>query len=187
MAEPFSLSVLGATALTEGIKFLYGQAVELLRIRRERHAIRSSGAAVAETENVPLPASPVLDATPTQSAVNGAVLDQEGSVLVELAGTLSPYAQDLADVDAADATLIEQIERARSLLEALYGQRLTFRGEQREPTGSTIVDVKQVLGLVREAVGVDIDEVAGGSAVTVDQDVAEAGRVVGARITKLGG
>ena len=36
MTDPLTLSALTASALTEGIKFLYGQAAELLKRKRER-------------------------------------------------------------------------------------------------------------------------------------------------------
>jgi hypothetical protein len=56
------------------------------------------------------------------------------------------------------------------LLEAAYGQRFTFRGENREATG-TRVTVSQVLGEVAgSVVGVEAD-VAGDAEVAVDQRV----------------
>jgi hypothetical protein len=44
MVEPFSLGVLGAVAATEGIKFLYAQAAEVLKRWRERRACRDAEA-----------------------------------------------------------------------------------------------------------------------------------------------
>ena len=38
MADPFTLGAVGAVVLTEGIKFLYGQAGEALKRWRERKA-----------------------------------------------------------------------------------------------------------------------------------------------------
>lgn len=187
MTDPLSLSALGATALTEGIKFLYGQAAELLRAFRERHKRAESNGDVPDHEQVPVIPSAALDGMPTISSVNGAILDAEGSALVSLTGALSPYAQGLVDVDPHDRQLIEQAERMRALLEALYGQRFTFTGEQRENTGAR-VSVKQVLGIVhQEAVGLDIGEAAAGSEISVEQRAQEVQKAVGARITKLGG
>ena len=38
VADPFTLAAVGAVAITEGIKFLYGQAGEVLKRWRERKA-----------------------------------------------------------------------------------------------------------------------------------------------------
>jgi hypothetical protein len=58
----------------------------------------------------------------------------------------------------------------RAVLEAAYGQRFTFRGEQRDRTG-TRVSVSQVLGQVAGTVlGAEAD-VAPGSGVDVHQQV----------------
>ncbi len=78
---------------------------------------------------------------------DAAVVLQEHKSLVRLSGALSPYAQGQADIDLTDAELAEQAGRMRALLEAVYHQRLTFRGEKRDPTGSHVT-VRQALGIV---------------------------------------
>jgi hypothetical protein len=68
----------------------------------------------------------------------------------------------------------------RALLEAAYGQRFTFRGEQREPTGTSVA-VTQTLGNVAgRVVGVQGDIAARAVAVRQDADeVTETGTVIG--------
>lgn len=174
MADPLTLTVLGAVAATEGIKFLYGQASELLKAWRERRAS-------VEELVVPVIATEVLDGEPLGSTVDTEVVARERREFVHLVGSLSPYAQGLADVELDDAKLAEDAGRLRALLEAAYGQRFTFRGEERERTG-TRVSVTQVLGEVAgTVVGVEAD-VAGDAEVTVDQKadkVSEEGSVTG--------
>jgi hypothetical protein len=71
-------------------------------------------------------------------------------------GVLSPYATGLADVDLHDGELARQAGELRELLEAVYGRRLTFRGEQREPTGSAVAvrqRLDEVAGIVLGAEG----------------------------------
>jgi hypothetical protein len=153
MPDPVTLSVLGGYAALEGIKFLYGQAAELLKAWRDRRSqVAPPGQLV-----VPIMANEVLDGTPAEPVVDATVLDRENVSLARLLGRLAPYAQGLADLDPDNAELAEQAGRVRAVLEAAYGQRFTFHGEQRDPTG-TRVSVNQVLGQVGGAVlGVEAD------------------------------
>jgi len=182
VADPLTLVVLGGVAATEGIKFLYGQAAEVLKGWRER---RHKNAGPVD---VPIVANDVLDAAPTTTVVDPGVVEREQRELVRLVGALSPYAQGIADIAVTDAELGRDVQRLRQLLEAAYGQRLTFRGEDRPPTGSRI-DVTQVVELVEGAVtGVDVGEVDGGADVTIDQrvdQVAAEGTVTGFKADRL--
>jgi hypothetical protein len=164
VSDPVTLSVLGGWAAAEGIKFLYGQAAELLKAWRERRSRMDAGETPSTRLTVPIVATEVLDGTPGQPVIDAAVLDREHTALVQLAGALSPYAQGLAKYDPADRELAEQAGLLRALIEAAYGQRFTFRGEQRDPTG-TRVAVTQVL-----------DDV-GGTVVSAEADVAAGGDV----------
>src|SRR5216683_2134709 len=134
MPDPVTVSALGGLAASEGIKFLYGQAAELLKAWRERRGRVAAGEEPPAQLTVPIVASEVLDAAPAEPVVDVAVLDRENAALVRLTGGLAPYAQGLADLDPDDAELAEQAGQLRALLEAAYGQRFTFRGEQRDPT-----------------------------------------------------
>jgi hypothetical protein len=181
MADPVTLTVLGGWAAAEGIKFLYGQAAELLKAWRER---RSQAAADAEPPaEVPVPIVPtdVLDGAPAHDLADFTVVDREHQALIQLLGALSPYAQGQADIDLDDHELADQAGRLRALLETAYAQRFTFHGEQREPTGSRVT-VTQALGTVDGTVtGVEAD--AGeGADVSVEQkadSVGEDGSVTG--------
>lgn len=187
--EPISLSLLGGAVLTEGVRFLYDQASELIRAARERRRAAKEGAQPPATVQVPVRPNGVLDG-PVASTVEGAVLDREGKALVRLAGALAPYASGDADVEPDDPELLDAAQNLRGLLEAAYGQRLTLRGERREPSG-TRVDVNQVLGEVfGAAVALHADSVTGDVAIRVDQSaktVAEGASVTGAQIGRLGG
>lgn len=170
-----TLSVLGGLAATEGIKFLYGQAADLLKAWRDR---RSKGSGDV---SVPVRSSSALDATPAQTAPDIEVLEKAEKQLVALSGALSPYALDQADIDVDDATLAAAAGDLRSLLEAIYHQRLTFRGEQREPTGSSVTVKQAIEVLAGEALGAKAD-VKSGSNLDVDQvvgTVTEGGSLTG--------
>lgn len=184
MGEPISLALVGGVVLTEGVKFLFDQASSLIRAARER---RSAAKAAAEVV-VPVADTGVLDG-PVAATVDGQLLDQENRRLISLAGALAPYASGDAEIDPNDADLLAAVADVRALLEALYGQRLTLRGENREPSG-TRVDVRQVLGTVRgSAVGVQADSVQDAT-VHVHQSatsVEAGGSVTGVRFGSIGG
>jgi hypothetical protein len=172
MADPVTLTVLGSWTAAEGIKFLYGQAAELLRARREKH--KSAEA------TVPIKESPALEGAPSSDIANLTVVDREHHALADLSDALAPYVNDPSAINLRDAELAAAAGRLRAVLEAVYGQRFTFRGEQREPTG-TRVTVSQVLGTAdgtvtgveadtKSSVAIDvtqrIDRAGGGSSVT---------------------
>jgi hypothetical protein len=170
MPDPVALSTLGSVAATEGIKFLYEQAAELLRSWRERRGGAAPGEAPPAQLTVPIVDNEVLDATPVGDVADAAVLDRENKSLVKLIGVLAPYATGLADIDPADAELSAQAGRTRALLEAVYGQRFTFRGEPRDATG-TSVTVSQVLGDVEGSVVGAEATVQPGGVLSIEQDV----------------
>lgn len=161
--DPLTLAVLGGVAATEGIKFLYGQASELLKAWRERGQMaRDQAAAESKALDVPILESSVLDGQPVPRPADGLILERAHGALVELASGLSPYALGQLDVDLTDPQLAERAGHLRALLEAIYAQRFTFRGENREPTGSRVT-VRQVLGVIQgDVLGAEADLGSGG-------------------------
>jgi hypothetical protein len=180
MPDPVTWDVVGGWSALEGIKFLYGQAAEVLKAWRERR--RHNGTAETQSAHfeVPILDNEVLDGAPAP-LVAAAVMEKESAYLVRLLGALAPYAQGLADPDPDDRELAQQAGRLRAVLEAAYGQRFTLRGEQREPTGTHVM-VDQVLGEVSGvATGVEA-QLAPGSNVTIRQKaetIAPGGSITG--------
>ena len=64
--EPFTVGALGALTATEGIKFLYGQAAEILSRWRERRA----GRLAASTVDVAESDAAVIDGRPTSLVID---------------------------------------------------------------------------------------------------------------------
>ncbi|HKS48960.1 MAG TPA: hypothetical protein VJT49_28405 [Amycolatopsis sp.] len=175
MADPLTLGAVGAVALTEGIKFLYDQARELLKQWREKRVKITLQAAAPEG----------LDAPLAEAEVPETVVAQHAETLSELRRSLIEYADEGVVPDPNDPKLLESVDALRRLLEVAYGQRITFRGETRERTGSRVdvsVEADVVEGYVAalRARGVLPDDVradlkvkrvaAGGQAVGVDID-----------------
>jgi hypothetical protein len=151
MADPVTWTVLGSWAAAEGIKFLYGQANELIKAWRERHRQREAGQLLTAELSVPVIATDALDGAPADPVVDAELLDKEKPALSQLVGDLTLYVQDGQNVDIDDADLANYSGQLRAILEALYGQRFTFQGEDRDPTG-TKVSVTQAFGSVKGAV-----------------------------------
>ena len=177
MVEPLSAAVLGAAVLTQGIRFLYEQAGELLRRRRDHKQ------ATAEAGPVEIPpaeeAGQALAGQLTTSAVDEDAMDRYADQLARLWGWLAPYATGLTPVDPADRQLAEQVEAARRLLEQIYRQHITFTGERRPATG-TPLDVRhagdagryaaQVIASGERAVAIGGNNI-GSTVITGDQTI----------------
>ncbi|MEU9688654.1 hypothetical protein [Amycolatopsis japonica] len=173
MADPLTLSVLGAAALTEGIKFVYNQATELLKRRREKSA---------EALDVP-----ALEGELAPLEPDSAVLDRVEPDLRELRKVLQDYVDEIEPINQGDQRLLETTDAVRRLLEAVYRQRITFRGEQRPASGTIVegtVDVATVSGY---AAGVRARVVGGGAHVRGTIRVDEVtGTAVGVDLDRIG-
>jgi hypothetical protein len=82
----------------------------------------------------------------------------------------------------------ERADALRRLLEAAYGQRITFRGEQRPPSGPLLIaeiDVRQVAG---DAAAVRVRQMNGGEirASAKAERVEEDGRLSVIEVDRLG-
>jgi len=171
MTDPLTLAALGAVALTEGIKFLYNQASELLKRRRERKKAADEAAAAqaqhAEPAAPPAPvevaAPPVVEGELAPVTVDDDALDRLAEQISGLRHDLGRYVDDTdpAPVDPSDERLVATVDALRQAIEAVWGQRITFRGERREPSGPVVRGV------------IDVDSVAGNAAAV------RAGRIVG--------
>jgi hypothetical protein len=113
------------------------------------------------------------------------VVDRIHEDLTALATALAPYATEIETPDPDDEQLSETVDALRGALEVVYGQRITFKGEQRAASGPAVFGEAQVeealgkvtgvraraiksgqvtgranVGLARDDVtGVDVDEV----------------------------
>jgi len=190
MPDPDAVAIpaLAGAALAQGITFLYGQAAELLRVRREEK--------VAHRVIFPVPEA----FEPLHSAVRPdlAVLADRERDLQMLLQIAEPFmARPAADLDGTDESLRACFGYIRNVLEDVYGTRFTFEGEPRPlrrvhqtvrdvrgpttgmkirgATANTASDVVQRVETVHETgelTGIDIDFEARQSAQTPRHDQA---------------
>ena len=144
-----SLATVESAALTQGVAFLYAQAGELLRRRREarNQAGAAPGHRTAEAEpEAPADADPGLHGSLPPLQLPEGVFDDAGTALQaaapetldQLAGSLLQARREVDDYVVGMATLggdsqagLQAADRLRCLLEEVYGAALTFRGEKR--------------------------------------------------------
>lgn len=186
MTDPLTATAIGAVVLTEGIRFVYGQAGELLKRWRERRA--------ATDEQAPVPGPPL---EPPADLLVGPIAPTEPDlslmpdlerVLVTGRRGLADYVEGIEPVDVADASVWQQFDTLRQALELVYGQRLTLPGEQRPSGGPLVVGRVDVERLLGAATGADVGDVTDGEvrgevrAGTVE----EGGSATGVRVRHVG-
>lgn len=148
MTDPLTLTTISNTVLTEGVKFLYGQASEVLkRWRDRRHADGNAEEAPASPMVVRAPG--VLDGELAPIVIDFGAVNRLAPELRSLRSELEGYVEDGVPVEPGDVTLLGVADALRRVLETVYGQRITFQGEQRTESGPTIggsVDVEEIAG-----------------------------------------
>lgn len=163
MADPFTLAAVGAVAITEGIKFLYGQAGEVLKRWRERKAAGKT--ANVEPADVQLPPT-AFEGQLRQPQLHFEVVERLEPELRDLWAAVASYAQGIDEVNVGDAGLLQTVDALRGAMQAVYGQRITFKGEPGAASGAPLAvgqaTVDEVLGSVA---GLRAKKIIGGTAI----------------------
>jgi hypothetical protein len=187
--EPITLAAVGTVALTEGIKFLYTQAGEVLKRWRERRDHDESTAAKADaSEPIDIELPEAFEGQLSEPKIHFDVLTRLDEDLRETRKNLADYAEGIEVVDDSDRKLLEQTDALRRLLEAVLQERITFKDENRPPSGPVAkgsIDVEHVAGYAAavrakritsgrteakataktvdgELIGLDVDQIGGG-------------------------
>jgi hypothetical protein len=185
--EPITLAAIGGLALTEGIKFLYGQAGEILKRRRGRNDAASGAEAGSEPIEIETP--DVVDGTLNPVTIDAEAANELTDELRALRAALADYAQDIEPVDLSDERVVRATSVLRDAIEAIIGQRITFKGEDREPTGTPIVTGRARARVLRgRATGVEAEHVTGGriTGEAEAETVEEGGDLAGVRLKSIG-
>jgi hypothetical protein len=138
-----SLTGVESATLTQGVAFLYAQAGELLRRRREA---RDRAGAAGEQGAGPGAPAHTLEPLPALELPEGVfespgaapasprpdVLDQLARRLLEARREVEEYVAGTAVLDRDAPAGLQAADRLRCLLEDVYHTALTFPGEQRQ-------------------------------------------------------
>jgi len=184
MADPFSADALGDVVLTEGIKFLYEQAGEVLKRWRQRRDKDASDVHDARLR----PPECLLDGTVKPVEPRDDYADRLAEDVRQARQLLADYADGIETPHPGDHLLLEQVNALRQLLEAVSGQPITFKGEQRQPSGPLVtgqIDVDSVVGdaaAVRARV-INSGEIRGSTKAGV---VEAGGKLTGVEIDQIG-
>lgn len=185
MAIPFTLAGIGSAALAQGISFLYAQAGELIKRFQSRKDKPEAAPAPQAPAQITIQVPAVFGGQQLTVAPDPAVVEARAQELLRLRSALSNYADNVQPVDPEDAQLTRTVDELRTTLETIFGQHLTFAGEDRPATGQPVVMSRvQVETVQGRVTGVDAQEVVSGrieSEVTA-KDVESGGDVTGIRI-----
>jgi hypothetical protein len=150
MVEPITLAAVGTVALTEGIKFLYAQAGEVLKRWRERRdAAESDDAPPDDTARMDIKLPEAFEGQLSEPKIHFDVVERLDKDLRETRNGLTDYAQDIEKVDNSHEELLAKTDALRRLLEAVLQERITFKREKRPPSGPVVeghIDVDEVAG-----------------------------------------
>lgn len=148
--------------------FLYGRLTALLDRGKED---------IPALEGIETP--DVLEGRLEPLAADEAVLSERWHDLQILAATLGSYDRNPSRIVAEDNELIDNLDSLRRILESVYGQRFTFRGESRDMSGTRI---SQHAGKVDgRIIGVD-----GKSSSEDDLDIRQSAREIGSGGSMIG-
>lgn len=149
MPDPITLSSVGTAVLTEGVKFLYKQAGEILKRWMKRGETREAAAQTGETEALELELSNAFDGQLVAPKIHFKAVKVLENELRELRKGFTDYIEEIDEADYKDEDFLSKIDALRQCVEAIYQQRLSFKGEERQPSGPVVegeLNVKQVAG-----------------------------------------
>lgn len=161
MSDPITLSAagIGAVALTEGVKFLYAQAGEILKRWMTRKDAENTADKSSDPEEfiIVTPPPGVFDREMSRLPIHFAAVRDRESQLRALYRELSEYVSGIVPVNAGNDSLLESVDKLRTILEDVSGQHITFNGEQRPVTGTSVLGIVRASVVAGEATGVDIE------------------------------
>lgn len=173
MPDPVEIAVI-SSALPATLTFIYQRLERLLSTRRTEPE-QDLAVPDALVGTLQLPLHPNED---TLQARQG-----ELELLREL---LQDYAAGEVPVTTTDRRLLRSMTKLRATLEDIYGQRLTFAGEDRPASGPFVH--QKLTTLTGEATGMDGDEITGSAHVTQEVETVDAGaKLIGMKARQIGG
>lgn len=190
MVDPFSAGALGAVAVVEGIRFVYNQAGEVLKRRRERREAARAGTP-PPAEPIVVEEASVLRGRLAPVEIDDRAADELAGELKALRARLNDYATGVDVPDDDDTDAIASMRALRDALESIIGQRITFTFDQddRAASGAPVLTGTVTAAQIRGRVtGLEAADVAAGELRGhVEAGTVEAGAdVAGLRARNIG-
>lgn len=191
MSDPVTLSIasIGGTALIEGIKFLYNQAGEVIKRWREQKSKTSQSDDKSEIINIILPKA-AFEGNLANVTIDFEKVQKLEGGLRQLRRDLTDYVDGIDEMNERDTRLLEKVDALRNLLEIIYQQHITFKGENRPASGAPVVvgrvDVKEIAG---QSTGVEAEAVTGGhvKGEIIADRIERDGNATGVKVGTIGG
>jgi hypothetical protein len=167
MPDPATLAFASVAnfALTEGVKFLYAQAGDLLKWWRDRKSAKRDDEKAESSAEVALrvEAPRAIEGGSFEARPDTAALERLENELRALRGDLLEYVEGVDAGDRTDPAFLGRVDGLRRALEVIYQHPLTFAGEVRAKSGPSVdvdIDADSVAGYIT---GVRAKHIAGGS------------------------
>lgn len=189
MSTTITLATVGLTVITEGVKFLYGQATELLKIYRQKKESKGKEAK-SNIEISSIAKFPdIFESNLTiPLKFNGDVLVELEPQLRSLRKEISDYAEEIEKIDQGNLILMEKINALRLILESIYAQKITFKGEQRENSVIVVEGAIKVEDVRGYAIAVSAKKISDGMVIGRVQakSIEPGGQVYGVKADRIG-
>ena len=185
--EPVTLTLagVGGVALTEGVKFLYAEAGDLLK----RWLDRKNKPEADDDVRVDIRLPEVFEGQLRPATLEPNIFAQNESALTDAYQRVSLYAGGVKPIEPTDHDLLESASQLRAVLERILGQTLTLKGEERPASGAPVVRGSFGAQTVRgEGAGVRATIARSGLIEGAAQvkTVTEQGKVYGVHIDEIG-
>jgi hypothetical protein len=141
---------------------LYAQTGEVLKRWRERNEARESPDHTNQNEVAEIKLAKVFGGQMLKPRIHFDVVERLEPRLRAVRKELSSYADETYRTDPTDEKLVMRLDGLRQMLEAVYQQRITFRGEPRPPSGTTVEGEIEVERLEGDAAAVRAGTIKGG-------------------------
>jgi hypothetical protein len=192
MTDPvaaLSLATIGSLALSEGVKFFYAQAGELLKWWRDKHSSAGTGGESAAPQEVRVAPPQTITGGDFTATLNSVAVERFEQDIRALRKELSEYGDAGTEpVDAFDPALLGRIDGLRRILEVVYQRPLTFVGENRnepDPTLDASIDIERVAGYVAGVRAAEINSGRVAARLRI-KDAAPGAQVVGVDVDRVG-
>ena len=150
MADPATISLVsvGSVVIAEGVKFLYGQAAELLKRMRERSKQEDSAAREAAVLPTRVALPPAIPGEAFAVDVRVEDIEMLRPDLEYLLDHFSGFERGFKDLDLEDEATLKHVAALRKAVETLLGRQFTFSNEARPrmPTMATRIVADEVHG-----------------------------------------